>query len=172
MDELLEAIRAEARQGEMPIDTAVYEAAGVDPIEPVLLGSGTLAGRVGIFGRDPGRTEVELREPFIGKGGQLIRAGLHRALHGGEDPPDLAASIEAGRGVLWANTVPYKPLGNKAWSVKIKRRFLPMVRRYLGRTLAGGPADHLRQRRVRVVRAGGAGSQAGASGILAPPRPL
>jgi len=131
MDELLEAIRAEARKGDMPVDSAVYEAAGIDLFEPVLLGSGSIGGRLGIFGRDPGRTEVELREPFIGKGGQLIRAGLHRALHAGAEPADLAASIDAGRGVLWANTVPYKPVGNKAWSVAVKRRFIPMVRRYL-----------------------------------------
>ena len=26
---------------------------------------------------------------------------------------------------------PYKPLGNKAWSVKVKRRFLPFIREYL-----------------------------------------
>ncbi|MEC8423565.1 MAG: uracil-DNA glycosylase, partial [Myxococcota bacterium] len=32
-----------------------------------------------------------------------------------------------GRGVFWGNTVPYKPTGNKAWSVKVKRRFVPMV---------------------------------------------
>ena len=131
MQALLETIRAEARKGGLTIDSAVYEAAGLDPVEPVLLGSGTLTAQVGIFGRDPGRTEVELREPFIGKGGQLIRAGLHRALHDGRNPPDLAASIDAGRGILWANTVPYKPLGNKAWSVAVKRRFLPMVRRLL-----------------------------------------
>ncbi|MHC4940698.1 MAG: uracil-DNA glycosylase family protein [Planctomycetota bacterium] len=110
---LLERIRAEARKGEMAIDVAVYEEAGLDPSEPVLLGSGTLDSRVGIFGRDPGRNEVLEREPFIGKGGQLIREALgpHR--------------------VFWANTVPYKPLGNKAWSVKVKRRFLPMIREYL-----------------------------------------
>jgi len=120
MQALLEEIRAEARRGDMPIDLGAYEQAGLDPIEPVLLGSGSLDARLGIFGRDPGRTEIELREPFIGKGGQLIRAALIEA--GGPD---------AGTQVCWANTVPYKPLGNKAWSVAIKRRFLPHVRRFL-----------------------------------------
>jgi len=118
--DLLDAIRDEARRGDMPIDLAAYEAAELDPIEPVLLGSGSLDARLGIFGRDPGRTEVERREPFIGKGGQLIRAALIDA-----------AGPDAGTRVCWANTVPYKPLGNKAWSVAIKRRFLPHTRRYL-----------------------------------------
>jgi len=113
LKELLDRIRAEARKGDMAIDVAVYEEAGLDPSEPVLLGSGTLDSRVGIFGRDPGRNEVLEREPFIGRGGQLIREALgnHR--------------------VCWANTVPYKPEGNRAWSVKVKRRFLPMIREYL-----------------------------------------
>jgi len=111
--QILESIRVEARKGDMTIDTAAYEEAELDPCEPVLLGSGSLDSRVGIFGRDPGRNEVLQREPFIGKAGQLIRNAL------GEDV------------VFWANTVPYKPLGNKAWSVKVKRRFLPMIRDYL-----------------------------------------
>ncbi|MFW5828109.1 MAG: uracil-DNA glycosylase family protein, partial [Alkalispirochaeta sp.] len=34
-------------------------------------------------------------------------------------------------GVFWANTVPYKPLGNKAWPVAVKRRFLPFIRELL-----------------------------------------
>jgi uracil-DNA glycosylase len=113
LKDLLDRIRAEARRGDMAIDVAVYEEAGLDPSEPVLLGSGTLDSGVGIFGRDPGRHEVLQREPFIGKGGQLIRQAL------GEQR------------VCWANTVPYKPLGNKAWSVKVKRRFLPMIQEYL-----------------------------------------
>lgn len=113
MNAILEQIRAEARRGDMPIDLPVYAEAGLDPVEPVLLGSGSLDAPIGIFGRDPGRHEILQREPFIGKGGQLIREAL------GDEV------------VFWANTVPYKPIGNKAWSVKIKRRFLPMIRQYL-----------------------------------------
>jgi len=111
--DLLDRIRAEARKGDMEVDVAVYEEAGLDPTEPVLLGSGTLDSRIGIFGRDPGRHEVLRREPFIGKGGQLVREAL------------------GDRTVFWANTVPYKPLGNKAWPVRVKRRFLPFIREFL-----------------------------------------
>ena len=91
---------------------------------------------MGIFGRDPGRTEIELNEPFIGKGGQLVRAGLYRAAEVGGELPDLDTSIEVGRRVFWANTVPYKPIGNKAWSVRVKRRFVPYIRDLLVGTLA------------------------------------
>jgi len=90
MEPLRDALRAEAQKGEMNTDFEVYRQYELDPTEPILLGSGSLSARVGLFGRDPGRTEVELREPFIGKGGQHIRNGLHRALHG-VDCPDLDA---------------------------------------------------------------------------------
>ena len=116
----------EARRGDMDVDAAVYAAAERDPTWPILLGSGTLEAPVGVLGRDPGRFEVIEAEPFIGKGGQLIRDGFHRARHG-TSCPDLAASVEVGRSVFWCNTVPFKPTGNKAWSVKVKRRFVDPI---------------------------------------------
>ncbi len=119
-------LRAEAALGGVPIDTPVYAQAGRDPLDPILCGSGDWSAPLGVFGRDPGRHEVLHGEPFIGKGGQLVRDGLHRAAHG-TPCPDLAASVTVGRRVFWANTVPYKPLGNKAYAVRIKRRFAPMI---------------------------------------------
>lgn len=126
MDDLLAAMAAEAARGDMDIDEPVYAAAGVPSTTPLLLGSGSLDAPVGILGRDPGRHEVLLGEPFIGKGGQLIRDGFHRARHG-TNCPDVDASIEVGRGVFWCNTVPFKPTGNKAWSMKVKRRFVDAI---------------------------------------------
>ena len=139
MDDVLAAMAAEAARGEMDIDVPVYQAAGIPSTTPILLGSGALDAPVGILGRDPGRHEVLQREPFIGKGGQLIRDGFHRARHG-TDCPSIEASVEVGRDVFWCNTVPFKPTGNKAWSVKVKRRFLPhiqsiLVDRWTGRDL-------------------------------------
>ena len=128
--DLLHGMQAEAAKGGLDIDTAVYDSASLAWTTPVLMGSGSLDAPVGFFGRDPGRTEVELREPFIGRGGSLVRDGLHRARHG-ENAPDLQARINVGQRFFWANTVPYKPLGNKAWSVRIKRRFVPFVRTLL-----------------------------------------
>jgi uracil-DNA glycosylase len=127
---LLTRIQQEAARGGMDIDEEIYHKVGRDSTEPVLLGSGSLKARLGIFGRDPGRTEVELGEPFIGKGGQLVRAGLSRACGGGSSL-DLRESIEVGTHVFWGNTVPYKPVGNKAWSVAVKRRFTAAIREFL-----------------------------------------
>lgn len=112
------------------IDVEVYARYGKDPLEPIL-GLGDDASRVGFFGRDPGRDEVQHGEPFIGAGGQLVRRALYRRLHDGQAPPDFEASRAIGRDFYWANTVPYKPVGNKAWSTRIKQRFQPPMARLL-----------------------------------------
>lgn len=107
------------------IDLEVYRDYGKDPLDPVI-GLGDPDCRVGFFGRDPGRDEVQHGMPFIGAGGQKVRAALHRHLYGTE-LPDFAASVEVGSHFFWANTVPYKPLGNKAWSTKVKQQFQPLM---------------------------------------------
>jgi uracil-DNA glycosylase len=112
------------------IDTEVYARFGKDPLEAIV-GRGPVIARVGFFGRDPGRDEVQHGEPFIGAGGQLVRRALYRRLHGGKALPDFAASREIGRDFFWANTVPYKPVGNKAWSTRVKQRFQPAMARLL-----------------------------------------
>jgi len=122
------ALRREAQALE-GIDEQVYRDFERDPCEPII-GLGPREARVGIVGRDPGRQEVKWGEPFIGSGGQKVREGLYRALHG-EPMPDFEASREIGRHVFWANTVPYKPQGNKAWSMAVKKRFQPLVARLL-----------------------------------------
>lgn len=134
--DLLAEMRLEAERGDMPIDTEVYRACGADPQEPVMVGSGSLDARVGVMGRDPGRTEIEQREPFIGKGGAVVRDAMQRALHGTASPTD-AARHGVGQHFFWCNTVPYKPKENKAWSVKVKRRFVPLVRTLLAERWQG-----------------------------------
>ena len=128
--DVIDAIKAEASAAELSIDTAAYDSAGLPWTTPVLLGSGSLDAPVGFFGRDPGRTEVDLQEPFVGRGGRIVRDALHRARHGC-DAPDEAARVAVGKSFFWANTVPYKPVGNKAWSVRVKRRFVPHIRTLL-----------------------------------------
>ncbi len=107
------------------IDHEVYASAARDPLEPVL-GEGSSSCRVAVFGRDPGRHEVIWGQPFVGVGGQKVRAGLYRALHG-EELPDFEASLAVGSSVFWANTVPYKPVGNVVWSPAVRRAFRPWV---------------------------------------------
>lgn len=115
----------QAAQGLEGVDLAAYEASGRDPLEPVI-GTGEADLPIAIFGRDPGRDEVQHQLPFIGAGGQKVRGTLYRYLYARE-MPDFAASLEVGRRFFWANTVPYKPLGNKAWSMAVKRRFQPLI---------------------------------------------
>jgi uracil-DNA glycosylase len=107
------------------VDLAVYEAYGQDPLEPVI-GQGDPDVPVAFFGRDPGRDEVQHQMPFIGAGGQKVRSTIYRYLYDRE-MPDFAASVDVGKRFFWANTVPYKPLGNKAWSMKVKQRFQPLI---------------------------------------------
>lgn len=107
------------------IDLAAYEELGRDWQEPII-GQGNPGAAIAFFGRDPGRDEVRHQQPFIGAAGQQVRGALYRHRHGSE-MPDFAASQAIGADFFWANTVPYKPLGNKAWSMAVKKRFQPLV---------------------------------------------
>jgi uracil-DNA glycosylase len=126
----------QAAQGLEGVDLAVYEAYGQDPLEPVI-GEGDPEVPVAFFGRDPGRDEVQHQMPFIGAGGQKVRATIYRYLYN-KEMPDFAASVEVGKRFFWANTVPYKPLGNKAWSMKVKQRFQPLIADLLVKEWRGG----------------------------------
>ncbi len=107
------------------VDLPVYADYGRDPLDPVI-GMGEADTRIAFFGRDPGRDEVQHHMPFIGAGGQQVRRPLYEFLNA-EPLPDFEASVAVGRDFFWANTVPYKPTGNKAWSMKVKKRFQPLV---------------------------------------------
>ena len=107
------------------IDVDVYQRFDKDPLEPII-GLGDADTRIGFFGRDPGREEVRFGEPFIGSGGQLVRKTVYRHFYDAE-MPGFEASRALSPHFFWINTVPYKPVGNKAWSMKIKRRFHPLM---------------------------------------------
>ena len=125
IDALLDRIEAEARRTEFPIDREVYEAAGKDPLRPVLC-AGNPEARICSFGRDPGRDEVRYGQPQVGAAGRLVRNGVLEAA--GEQPEPGDRRVEAAlRHVFLTNTVPYKPPGNKAYSDRVKERFRPFV---------------------------------------------
>ncbi|HEY0720151.1 MAG TPA: uracil-DNA glycosylase family protein [Gammaproteobacteria bacterium] len=117
------------------VDRDAYTAFNKSPLDPVI-GLGDVNARVGFFGRDPGRDEVQYQMPFIGAGGQKVRSALYRQLHGSE-LPDFNASVAVGEQFFWANTVPYKPTGNKAWSMKVKKQFQPLMAELLLTTWHG-----------------------------------
>ena len=107
------------------VDLDVYSQWQKDPLEPIV-GEGRADCPVALFGRDPGRDEVRYGLPFIGAGGQKIRGMLYEVIH--EKPmPGFEASVAIGERMFWANTVPYKPIGNKAWSEKVKKAFQPVM---------------------------------------------
>ncbi len=118
------AFRKEA-EGLEGVDLDVYIAFERDPLEPVI-GQGDPNVPVAFFGRDPGRDEVQHQMPFIGAGGQKVRTTIYKYLYK-KEMPDFEASVEVGKRFFWANTVPYKPLGNKAWSMTVKKRFQPLI---------------------------------------------
>lgn len=107
------------------IDVAAYAAAGVPPTTPTL-GLGPPDARLAVLGRDPGRDEIRLRTGFIGAGGKKVRTALHHALYG-RPAASLDDHLRAGEHVVWVNTVPYKPVGNKAWPEAVRVAFRPYV---------------------------------------------
>jgi uracil-DNA glycosylase len=113
------------------LDRAAYEACGRDPLAPII-GLGPDRAPLCIMGRDPGREEVRLAQPFVGEAGQLLRAGLHAHLHPGM-PYTFEAGLAAGAGMFWMNTVPYKPIGNQAWRAGVRAQFQPLMARVLNR---------------------------------------
>lgn len=111
------------------VDLPVYQAANQDPLEPIF-GLGPATAPIAFFGRDPGRDEVFHGVPFIGAGGRQVRRVLFARQHPGELETTEQA-LSAGKDYFWANTVPYKPIANKAWSMAVKRRFQPLVAQVL-----------------------------------------
>ena len=129
LEALLAQIRQEALQQEFPLDHEVYQASGRDPWQPILF-AGNLDSPIAFFARDLGRDEVKAGQPLYGAAGSLVRQGVHQLLFGtaassGEDLQKAADQV------VLTNTVPYKPPGNKAYSVKVKERFRPFLERLL-----------------------------------------
>ncbi|MEK7487246.1 MAG: uracil-DNA glycosylase family protein [Planctomycetota bacterium] len=122
---LLQKIEDEARREDFPIDRPVYTKCGKDPLIPILF-AGNPAQKICFFARDLGKDEVVAGQPLYGAAGRLVRNGVFKAIYH-EDPKtptDLEKILES---ILFTNTVPYKPLGNKAYSQKIKERFRPFL---------------------------------------------
>ncbi|WP_110656394.1 uracil-DNA glycosylase family protein [Salinicola halimionae] len=128
------AMRREAAELER-LDREVYRQYGRDPLAPIV-GLGPREATLAIFGRDPGKKEVDVGLPFVGAGGQKVRGALYRHRHG-KSLPDFETSLTVGEDLFWINTVPYKPQGNKAWSMAVKRRFQPLVAALLAQQWQG-----------------------------------
>jgi uracil-DNA glycosylase len=127
IEQLLEAVEREARRAPFPVDEPVYRRVGRDPLVPILF-AGSLEAPLCSVGRDLGKDEVAAGEPQIGAAGRLVRAGVYRAMNGGQEPPAADRRLEPALSrVLLTNTVPYKPPGNKAYSAAVRERFRPFL---------------------------------------------
>ncbi|MEL6580685.1 MAG: uracil-DNA glycosylase family protein [Cyanobacteria bacterium J06621_12] len=123
---LISQVQQEAQREEFPIDVPVYEAAGIEPTEPILY-AGNLHSPLCFFGRDLGKDEVHAQQPLIGASGTMVRQGFYYAVHNDKAPDRKALDDTTIERVLLTNTVPYKPPGNKAYLMKVKKRFRPFL---------------------------------------------
>ena len=126
---LLDKIRQEAEKEPFPIDTPIYQAVGKKPTEAILY-AGNLNSQICFFGRDLGRDEVAQGQPLIGSAGTMVRKGFYQGMYHQDtsSPEDLQSICDR---ALLTNTVPYKPPGNKAYSIKVKERFRPFIEQLL-----------------------------------------
>ncbi|NUM32902.1 MAG: uracil-DNA glycosylase [Candidatus Brocadiae bacterium] len=122
---LQQEIQKHAQLEAFSIDKEVYLACGKDPISPILM-AGSLESPLCFFARDLGRDEVRAGQPLYGAAGRMVRSGIYNSLYNSaaSSPQDLdkAASY-----VLLTNTVPYKPIDNKAYPPKVRERFRPFI---------------------------------------------
>ena len=129
IETLIDQVEEEAKKEPFPIDVDVYKAAKKEPTHPILYG-GNLQSQLCFFARDLGKDEVYAGEPLIGAAGSLIRQGFYQALHGEKAKSQKELNTVCNR-ILLTNTVPYKPPGNKAYLMGVKKRFRPFVAQLL-----------------------------------------
>lgn len=127
---LISEIQQEAQREEFPLDIPVYQSAGIEPTEPILY-AGNLHSPLCFFGRDLGKDEVHARQPLIGASGTMVRQGFYYAVHHDQAPSRQDLDQTTIERVLLTNTVPYKPPGNKAYLMKVKKRFRPFLEQLL-----------------------------------------
>lgn len=127
---LISQIRQEAEREEFPIDTPVYESAGIEPTKPILY-AGNLDSPLCFFGRDLGKDEVHAGQPLIGASGTMVRQGFYYSVYKDKAPSRKDLDDTTTERVLLTNTVPYKPPGNKAYLMKVKKRFRPFLEQLL-----------------------------------------
>jgi len=126
IETLITQVQEEAQREEFPIDVPIYKSANLEPTKPILYG-GNLHSPLCFFGRDLGKDEVIAQQPLIGASGTMVRKGFYYSIHQQKAPTRKDLDETTIERVLLSNTVPYKPPGNKAYLVKVKKRFRPFL---------------------------------------------
>lgn len=123
---------SELAAGLAQLDRSAYAAAGKDSLVPVM-GLGLPTATLCIMGRDPGRAEIAAGAAFMGPSGRVLRRMLMEQT-AARSTGDKSADGE-GTGcnrppasLFWLNTVPYKPIANRAWPLAVQRLFQPLIR--------------------------------------------
>jgi len=129
IENLIEQIQKEAQKEEFPLDFPIYESVKKEPTKPILY-YGNLKSNICFLGRDLGRDEVIAGQPLIGASGMLVRQGFYKAIYGKITNEKQQLDSIKNRLIL-TNTVPYKPPENKAYGVKVKKRFRPFIEQFL-----------------------------------------
>lgn len=123
---LIAQVQQEAQREDFPIDVPVYKSANLEPTKPILY-AGNLESSLCFFGRDLGKDEVHAGQPLIGASGTIVREGFYYSIHHQKAPSRKELDSTVIERVLLTNTVPYKPPGNKAYLIKVKKRFRPFI---------------------------------------------
>jgi len=122
-------IAVEARRAPFDVCRETYAAAGRDAHLPILC-AGALDAPFCAVGRELGREEVLRGEPLVGMAGRRFRRAAHEALVGPAPRAERRFAAVLAH-VLLTNTVPYRPVGNRAYDRATKDRFRPFVERLL-----------------------------------------
>ena len=123
---LISQVQQEAEREDFPLDIPIYKSANLEPTKPILY-AGNLNSPLCFFGRDLGKDEVHARQPLIGASGTIVREGFYYSIHQKKAPSRQELDNTVIERVLLTNTVPYKPPGNKAYLMKVKKRFRPFI---------------------------------------------
>ncbi len=132
---LLHDVEKEARREPFDVCRETYAEAARDAAVPLLL-AGSLDAPWCAVGRELGRDEVLQGEPLVGMAGRRFRRAVHEALLG-PAPRTERRFAHVLDHVLLTNLVPYRPVGNRAYSRAVRDRFRPYLERLLADLWSG-----------------------------------
>ncbi|MEO6984431.1 MAG: uracil-DNA glycosylase family protein [Paralcaligenes sp.] len=118
---------SELAAGLAQLDRSAYAAVGKDFSVPVM-GLGSPNAALCVMGRDPGRAEIAAGAPFMGPSGRVLRRMLTAPTTAHSTDGERTRGNRPPTSLFWLNTVPYKPIANKAWPLAVQRLFQPLIR--------------------------------------------
>ncbi len=130
LNELIDKMEQEAKKGPFPVDADIYKFYSRDEYRPILY-AGNLNAKIGLLARDLGKEEVMNNQPLIGTAGQLVRRNIYEHINKSKPPKDEIFFYDIMNYVMFTNLVPFKPIGNKVFPEKVRKRFAPYIAEFL-----------------------------------------